>query len=756
MIIWQPQPGPQTALLECTAEDVFYGGARGGGKTDAMLGEWAQHASIYGKDAVGVFFRRELPQLDDAIARSKELYSQIGAEWQEQKKQWVFPNGAWLRFRPLERDQDAEKYQGQRATRVYVEELTQFPDPRPIDKLYAILRSAAGVPCFFRATGNPGGPGTTWVKRRYIEPAPRGWKIFPATNSEGKPIRGFERLYIPSKVTDNKILLKNDPDYTERLKLSGPPQLVQAWLDGNWDSIEGAAFEKLSRDKHMVRAFDIPEHWTRFMGIDWGSAKPFAVLWATVVDGGVLLAAKNGWPDTYLPNGAIVIYREFYGSNGRPNEGLRWESSVVAQKILEIEGEERIDYRIGDSAMWASDDGASVESKMFQASNGKIAMRQSQKDRRMNYQAIRERLFGDGDRPMLFIGENCANMWRTLPALSLDAREPEKGWDSNQEDHCFPHYTPILTKNGIKRIKDCDGVMVMARGGFFNAKLWQETLKEIYIIVFDNGEIIETTGNHPLLTSGGLFVRCDELHSGDKLSCVFSLSTKGANSLVERIIGFAANTINGVVLGCIGLYGSFTTEKSQTERITTCITGMAIGRIMILRILSLLAPLSIYLNTWQKDLLASNIDKETKSTLPKRILRLLIGISHKLAGHGTHNTLKRLIKSARRMILHAYIVAGFLSQGQKEKTFITARTDAPQPTGEKRILTIIKTAQKKRVINLTVNEVEEYVIGNGLIAHNCADVLGYMCREVPYRNTINSRASQAEAEYKRLLKKFKS
>jgi hypothetical protein len=35
---WEPQPGPQTALLACPVFEVFFGGARGGGKTDGMLG----------------------------------------------------------------------------------------------------------------------------------------------------------------------------------------------------------------------------------------------------------------------------------------------------------------------------------------------------------------------------------------------------------------------------------------------------------------------------------------------------------------------------------------------------------------------------------------------------------------------------------------------------------------------------------------------------------------------------------------------
>jgi hypothetical protein len=50
-IRWEPQPGPQTALLACPVFEVFFGGARGGGKTDGMLGEWASHADLHGKNS---------------------------------------------------------------------------------------------------------------------------------------------------------------------------------------------------------------------------------------------------------------------------------------------------------------------------------------------------------------------------------------------------------------------------------------------------------------------------------------------------------------------------------------------------------------------------------------------------------------------------------------------------------------------------------------------------------------------------------
>src|SRR5215472_12067350 len=197
---WTAQTGPQSDLIRCPVFEVFYGGARGGGKTDGVLGEWIRHAQDYGEHAIGIMFRRSITQLVETIERSRAIYSQLGATYQEQQKMWRFPNGARLRFAYLERDADADAYQGHSYTRVYVEEIGTFPSDKPILKLMATLRSGAGVPIGFRATGNPGGPGHQWVKARYIDPAPSGWRIISDANT------GLERIYIPSRVTDNQYL----------------------------------------------------------------------------------------------------------------------------------------------------------------------------------------------------------------------------------------------------------------------------------------------------------------------------------------------------------------------------------------------------------------------------------------------------------------------------------------------------------------------------------------------------------------------
>lgn len=248
-VIWQPQRGPQSWLLQCPIQDIFFGGARGGGKSDAMLGDWMQHQALYGKHAKGVWFRRSKPETEEAQARMMEIFPQLGAVFAVQAATWTFPNGATLKLRYLERDQDATRYQGHQYSWVGLDELPTWKSPAPVDMLRATMRSAAGVPCRMVATGNPGGVGHDWVKARYLDPAP------PLTPFVGDD--GIQRVFIPSRLKDNRILVDNNPKYVENLKASGPAWLVRAWLDGDWDAaLEGTLVSAEWLEHHYDRIPD--------------------------------------------------------------------------------------------------------------------------------------------------------------------------------------------------------------------------------------------------------------------------------------------------------------------------------------------------------------------------------------------------------------------------------------------------------------------------------------------------------------------
>ena len=123
--IWKPQPGPQKKFVDSKVFEVVYGGARGGGKTDAALGDFALHARKYGAGARGLLVRRTRVALEPTIARARQIFAAQEAVWHEQKSRFTWPGGARLSFRHLDHDADADAYQGHDYSRVYVEELQQ-------------------------------------------------------------------------------------------------------------------------------------------------------------------------------------------------------------------------------------------------------------------------------------------------------------------------------------------------------------------------------------------------------------------------------------------------------------------------------------------------------------------------------------------------------------------------------------------------------------------------------------------------------
>lgn len=421
-VVWQPQPGPQKALIDCPLPEIFFGGARGGGKTDSVLGKYAIKGETYKAGFNGVFFRRELPMLDDAIERSQEIFGPLGWKWNGQHKLWRAGHGARLRFRPLERLEDAAKYQGQNISDICVEEAGNYPMPEPIDRLHGVLRSAKGVPTQMILTGNPGGPGQSWIKSRYIDPAPHGMQVLNRVLPNGKI---HKYVFIPSKLSENRMLMRNDPDYVNRLYLVGSEQLVKAWLDGDWTAVEGAYFDCFSLTKHVVRPFTIPDDWTRFLSFDWGSAKPFSVGWWGVSNGDVLADGRC------YPKGALVRYREWYGASG-PNVGLKLTAEQVADGIALRELGDKVNYRVADPACWKVDGGPSIAERMGKR---QVLMRQADNSRLNGWDQMRSRLLGDEDSdPMLYCFSTCTDSIRTIPLLQHDSIKAED-LDSDGEDH---------------------------------------------------------------------------------------------------------------------------------------------------------------------------------------------------------------------------------------------------------------------------------------------------------------------------------
>jgi hypothetical protein len=285
----------------------------------------------------------------------------------------------------------------------------------------ATLRSGNGVPCGFRATGNPGGAGHQWVKARYIDHAPMGYKV--TTQTFKNPWTGDsvtrDRVFIPSKLNQNKYL---GAEYVANLQMAGNEALVKAWLEGDWSVIEGAFFDCWSNEQHVVRPFTIPNDWLRFRSSDWGSAAPFSVgWWAVVGDEYALEGGKR------LPRGALVRYREWYGASA-PNVGLKLTAEEVARGIKAKEAGDKIAFGVLDPAAFAVDGGPSIAERMLKEG---VSFRPADNKRVSQRGAMGG---WDHGRPMLYVFDTCKDFIRTVPALQHDPDKPED-LDTDAEDH---------------------------------------------------------------------------------------------------------------------------------------------------------------------------------------------------------------------------------------------------------------------------------------------------------------------------------
>lgn len=444
--VWQPQPGPQALAISARfILELLFGGARGGGKTSYLLGDYLQDTP-QGEGWKGVIFRRTYPELEEVMAQAKEMYLPLGADWKVSERTFTFRTGATLKLRHIANDDDALLYQGHSYAWIGFDELTNWPNLDSYAKLKATLRSADPKITHkrIRCTANPGGPGHHAVKNYFIDHAPAGFQMVTSVD-------GNTRMFIPSKVTDNRILLANDPNYISRLREVGSPELVKAWLEGDWNVITGAYFPEFSTVEHVIQPFNVPRHWLRFISGDWGSASPFSFHWHAVSDGTVSIPDTRASALTSLdeppslrniPKGAIVTYREWYGClQGMINTGLRWPASRVAQGIIARTPDgEKITYRVLDPSAFKQDGGPSHAEVMARAG---VFFRPADNTRLAGWGAVRERLTGlDADPdvnngvgvPMLYIFNTCPHLIRTLPALQHDTHNPED-CDTDAEDH---------------------------------------------------------------------------------------------------------------------------------------------------------------------------------------------------------------------------------------------------------------------------------------------------------------------------------
>ena len=519
--VWQPQP-KQAAFMARPEYEALYGGAAGGGKSDALVIEALRQVGIpYYK---GLILRKTFPQLAELIDKSLNYYPRAypKARYNASAHTWNFPSGAKILFGSMQYTKDRTRYQGQAYDFIGFDELTHFTWDE-YSYLFSRNRpNGPGTRVYIRASANPGGVGHGWVKERFVtagKPMTTIWEDVTWRDPSGQEHRARQsRIFVPSSVFDNPALLNNDPDYVRRLA-SMPEAERKALLYGDWDTFSGQVFTEWRNDSdhygdrlwtHVIRPFRVPDGWTIWRGFDWGYSRPFSVGWYAVDH-----------------ERRMYRIRELYGCTGTPNTGVQWEPTRVAQEIRRIEAEDpnlmgkRI-FGVGDPAIWQSDGTESIGALMERE---RVYFEKGDHARINGKMQVHHRLAFDEDgRPMLYVFDTCKHFIRTVPNLVYSETDVEDV-DTDGEDHCLIGDTLVWTDQGkrpIRALVGTGGRVLSSDGCYHTYHCARRTRRqaEVFTVELEDGSTVTATANHRFLLADGTWKRLDQLRPGDDLKKV--------------------------------------------------------------------------------------------------------------------------------------------------------------------------------------------------------------------------------------------
>lgn len=467
-IIWRPQSGSQVLFATCPIFETLYEGTRGNGKTDSLLMDYVKEVGRgYGSAWRGILFRKTYKQLGDVIAKSRKWFPRIfgakGCSYNAGDAVWTWPTGEMLLFRHWMRADDYDNYHGHEYSWLALEELCAWSEPSIILKMQSTVRCSdellgKSIPMRVRSTTNPYGAGHGWVKRRYNLHLPiRDRRVMRnLLDKEGKPLP--DRVSIHGDVRENKILLKADPFYLDKLRASCKSEAERkAWMEGSWDIVAGGMFDDLWKTEvHNVLPFDIPRTWKIKPSFDWGSSKPFSVGWWAISDGCDVRLRTGAIRSTV--RGDIFRIREWYGHDPQEtNTGLKLTAAEVSKGMIERQlawgFQDRVSLGVADSAIKSYENGHSVEidmAKEVRLDNGmtypgikwKLADKRSG-SRKLGWLAIRQRLMNSlpnpsgapREKPGLFVfGTYCHDWLDKVLSLPRDEDDMDDV-DTEAEDH---------------------------------------------------------------------------------------------------------------------------------------------------------------------------------------------------------------------------------------------------------------------------------------------------------------------------------
>lgn len=256
---WCPHdPTPRQAeFLALICREALYGGAAGGGKSDALLMAALQYVDRPNYAALILRKTYKDLALPGAIMdRCGAWLAGSGARWSDTDHAWTFPGGARLAFGYLETEKDKYRYQSSEFQFIAFDELTQFPETQ-YRYMFSRLRRAtdSDVPLRMRSASNPGGIGHDWVHERFVKHGPTD-----------------DRVFIPATLDDNPHV-----DAVEyRKNLAELDETTRMQLEkGIWTRDRGGLIYRFS-EANLVRALPKPKNdrdWRRVLSIDYGSSQ---------------------------------------------------------------------------------------------------------------------------------------------------------------------------------------------------------------------------------------------------------------------------------------------------------------------------------------------------------------------------------------------------------------------------------------------------------------------------------------------------
>lgn len=396
----------QKEFIDSPAFETLFGGAAGGGKSYGQLIDAFLFALKYPKSKQ-LLLRRTFPDLERSlILVSLELYNRSVCKYKENKHRWIFQNGSIIEFGYCDNEKDVYRYQGAEYDVIRFDELTHFTEYQ-YTWLISRVRGVNGYPKAVKSSTNPGGIGHQWVKARFIDN-----RIPNTVYEEGKKKGKNTRMFIPSKVKDNKYLLESDPDYIDRLEML-PENERKALLDGDWDLYEGQYYPEFKKTIHVVKPFEIPNYWKRVRSLDYGLDMTACIWWAIA------------------PDSREYAYRELH----QPGLNL----SNAAKKIVEMTPvNERIEYTVASPDLWNRRQETGYSGAEIMTSAGLGGLRRANNNRIAGWRALREHLTPFEDEQGIVVApmqifENCVNLTRCIPALQHDENNVEDVADKPHE-----------------------------------------------------------------------------------------------------------------------------------------------------------------------------------------------------------------------------------------------------------------------------------------------------------------------------------